>query len=1539
MAPSIRDFLNFQLKQMQKHGPEAAGDQLWTNLKQMLKAIPGYLEVEDSTLQAWCSKETARSTVEGFQEKQWDPTLCKMLSKLILWMNGRNQNGEKQQMGMGTSEGEDMELMFRCIAGNVVIWAMFGNHCLLKMMLEYTAQAVDAILLAFFKQGEDRKCGHHDFSQIRIGAQLLGTLVKGWVDENKKNLSGYSTVKDWEDKVCQGNSNKIIPGSGVNGEKSKMKEITGYGQKEMQEIKEVVENEEFLTESSAKELIGKVKNDELNDDTDLGNVVQQKVKEDQQKKAALAASKAGVQLDKGEELNNGVNRRPEVKLDKGNKPDNGERKLDKGGKNLDKGGKNLDKGGKYLDKGSDRTRRNGTSRKDCSKETDLCVRAKCVTTQWGENRVYGGSTPWNLFWVSDVKRRLDPLSIAMTNKTKEDHELCKELEKKGGTTSEANKKACNFIVRGLEHIYKIEKGKVQENDRKDPNREAQKKKEHADNQIFHRTMSCVLLNAFADKLIERTNGHMCPITEEIIQEMFKEGNRKSAEWCRGKNKEDEDMNCEVCERKPNLTCQIGDKNEYNVKNEVDNLFNGEHGTNIQKTLTDINSINNTLCARAQCVTTKWFKNRINAAKDKQDWCTFWGEQDVGKVLKDLSTAMKNGKTVNNNLCEGIKVTNGTPSEANKKACNFIVRGLEDIYKKEPYGHWTHKVDEEKNKDNQQFYRTVGCIILNLYADKLEKQPCISKEVIDQAFGLSDQIKKGTLCNNDPNCVECTREKSYSTCTLSVKTDLLDERKSQKCEEDRKNIRNKLDRMLNDNQHIKTTLTTINNASTLCQGAQCVTKKWSKNRSGKPESEAWEDVKGYVGGLSGDIITNESIVGSYCNIIKGQDSKIVTDTEKKACRLIGAGLKHIYEIKADVGNNTPDEKRKAEDDRLFKQTMLCLLLNAYADKLEREVKAPCKVDEQTIAQAFEKGNENKDNWCVEKKKGGDCVECKREPNLKCTIGAEKVEEKLKPMLDTNDKITKTVTTMSTLSSNLCQRSQCVISQWTRDKREEEKGKTKVGEKVKEIWETHIWDGMKGKIDPLAEAISKEDLSMQSYCNDVDEGAKKAACKQIVSGLMHVYKTQVEQSSETSAKGNNKIFHQTMKCAFLNVYADTLKELPCKPEEGVNKAFDASGTIMGTACSGGDCEVCKMEPDLNCTGGRKKGNIWNTVKEKLDGNQKIQNALKKICPPPAKVPEVPKAAETNAHQPEIGSTRSDVTGNDIDILPTLSTDWIPPNATLEDDDDGLPTHTEPLGSPQLYNLLQQVTKTLLPLVQASLNLLNPHLKQEQFYNLLGNKLNPLIILKVLLDPVVQEAGILVLLVLVWLVSLEQVSLWSQVQVFQGLLVLLVIVYFALGKKRRRHRREEQLTSPPLQEQLLSHVDDHLGQHEYTLIKERKQPRYVPKGRKREDPRRRVAHRTIIDIHLEVLDEYQRGDKQLAQKDFFEILVQEFMGSEFIKEENVPKENVSKEQVPSLDYGFRVDVPKENVPKEMIPEEVIPKEQVLSSDFGFRDEERCS
>ncbi|ANQ08761.1 SICA antigen [Plasmodium coatneyi] len=131
-----------------------------------------------------------------------------------------------------------------------------------------------------------------------------------------------------------------------------------------------------------------------------------------------------------------------------------------------------------------------------------------------------------------------------------------------------------------------------------------------------------------------------------------------------------------------------------------------------------------------------------------------------------------------------------------------------------------------------------------------------------------------------------------------------------------------------------------------------------------------------------------------------------------------------------------------------------------------------------------------------------------------------------------------------------------------------------------------------------------------------------------------------------------------------------------------------------------------------------------------------------------------------------------------------------------------------------------------------------------------------------------------------------------------------YFGmLRKTRKRYRRAREVRGPlPSEQQIVDHVDEHLGPREYILVKERKPRSTSIKRRKKQGVGKRAVRRRggrrriIIDIHLEVLDECQRGDTQLVQEDFFEILVQEFMGSEFIKEKNIPKE-----EIPSSDSGF--------------------------------------
>ncbi|ANQ08496.1 SICA antigen, partial [Plasmodium coatneyi] len=340
------------------------------------------------------------------------------------------------------------------------------------------------------------------------------------------------------------------------------------------------------------------------------------------------------------------------------------------------------------------------------------------------------------------KRKLTGLSEKIAGGDREVHTLCEKIDGKNTTLSKAQKEACNYIVRGLKYIYGVRSGgsSMDRNTR-----------------IFKQTMYCVFLNAYADKLKEKNP--TC-ITEDTIKEAFKKGNTKKEVWCLDK----QNGNCAVCEREENYgTCKLDinkslwkpemceiDKDD--VKKKVDGLLNSDG-----KIKTTLNTIT----------------------------------EDVGRVLRSLSTAMTNNNEKMDLYCNTI----GGPDSAEKKACQYITRGLEHVYNSQETGTWRDKDAAKKKKNNQQFDRTMGCAFLNVYADRIKKTCNEAKEGIDHAFEKSEEIKKETSpCNKDNNCVTCKREENFG-CTLHVKDDLLNMGASARCEGDRQNIQNKLGKML------------------------------------------------------------------------------------------------------------------------------------------------------------------------------------------------------------------------------------------------------------------------------------------------------------------------------------------------------------------------------------------------------------------------------------------------------------------------------------------------------------------------------------------------------------------------------------------------------------------------------------------------------------------------------------------------------------------------------------------------------------------------
>ncbi|ANQ07571.1 SICA antigen [Plasmodium coatneyi] len=546
----------------------------------------------------------------------------------------------------------------------------------------------------------------------------------------------------------------------------------------------------------------------------------------------------------------------------------------------------------------------------------------------------------------------------------------------------------------------------------------------------------------------------------------------------------------------------------------------------------------------------------------------------------------------------------------------------------------------------------------------------------------------------------------------------------------------------------------------------------------------ENINNEATNMFNKIYANSTKVQTYCkNTNTG--SRRVTDPEKKACTYITEGLQYIYSIGIDTkdmeGEGTNDDKeRKAKENRDFKQTMMCLLLNAYADKLRENVASPCTVGEDTIVQAFNAGNTQMDTWCVYSKGQKDnCVKCERYGKYtECQISDKgnktNVKTKLDKMLEQNDNMKKTLTTISSMN-NLCQRSQCVITQWSRDK-------STPGQRK---WEKDSWKDIKDRINPLAKAMLQSDSSTDIYCTGTEE--KKEACKQIVAGLLHIYGITVDNGEKTDKKENNRLFKQIMECLILNEYGKLLGEKCHTTAEAIQKAFTENNNLHFTKCEGDTCIQCNWD---NCTGPAfDSTDLRKKIKGEIESNAEIQKALSSIT-----------------------------------------------------------------------NICQTKPATAAKPVAA---------KPAAYFGM-------------------------------------------------------------LGKRRKRYKRAHQVRGPPLEEQPLDYVDQQDGPHEYTLVRERKQPRSAPTGRtksrKKQGVSSRVGHRTIIDIHLEVIDECQKGDLYSTKEDFFEILVQEFMGNNSIKEKHV-----LNEQVPKEDFISEEDVPRDHVLKERVP-----KEGVQSSDSGFREED---
>ncbi|KJP86088.1 hypothetical protein AK88_04279 [Plasmodium fragile] len=110
-----------------------------------------------------------------------------------------------------------------------------------------------------------------------------------------------------------------------------------------------------------------------------------------------------------------------------------------------------------------------------------------------------------------------------------------------------------------------------------------------------------------------------------------------------------------------------------------------------------------------------------------------------------------------------------------------------------------------------------------------------------------------------------------------------------------------------------------------------------------------------------------------------------------------------------------------------------------------------------------------------------------------------------------------------------------------------------------------------------------------------------------------------------------------------------------------------------------------------------------------------------------------------------------------------------------------------------------------------------------------------------------------------------------------------YFAyLAKRRRTYRTVRDVPSPPLDEEILAHLQrgEPPPDYGYTMVRDRR-PGRLPAARRRPRPPR-VHKRTIIELHLEVLHECEATEWENVKQDYLKIVLQEF-AQELIRDDH--------------------------------------------------------
>eukprot|EP00366_Plasmodium_knowlesi_P003721 XP_002261218.1 SICA antigen [Plasmodium knowlesi strain H] len=863
-----------------------------------------------------------------------------------------------------------------------------------------------------------------------------------------------------------------------------------------------------------------------------------------------------------------------------------------------------------------------------NKENTLCERINCAANWYKDTKTSGQGNFWEKNGAA-VATLWKDLAGAMEKSKGIGNSDCDHVQD-GTTASPSDRTACNYLYAGLQKLYEKPDASA---GAPAPAAPALSSPDDGilskNNPSFRQTMGCFLLHAYAKEMKKKS---ICNI-DKGISTAFELGEKlRSSGTCNGGAGSGkgpcvpcqwEQKNFQDCEIKTNGST---DPN-YKVENKLKDIVK-ESDPAVTAAAQKMNEVKD-LCKRFQCISEKWLKDVKNKGQNgqnltKDDWNDVWNE--VKAELTELGSAINSNKSTVGTYCSKLgNHTDGRPRD--KEACLRIAAGLKSLY----------DIQDNDKPVKASFKRTMRCVLLNAIADKMKNElPCERgrsvTEGIDKAFKKSNDImKESEGCKNNDNCFTCERFTGYKNCTFKENS-----RTAQLTE-----LKKKIDPKLEDS-NISSSFTkdslmrTIcggqcKNMSNLCGRVECVKKQWFDDRGyGTTDTtkadEIWKEVQKQITELDKNIgKNNDDSTDSLCAAVQCTNGNADDCVSKTTCKLIVKALKNIHEMKE---NGSGSEGAKLND-RIFRSTMRCAILNAFIHTLKEHARNGgygCAV-EKGIKEAFSKGEEeeNREKWCKKNgKEDGSCEACEERLCFGSKIGkADKLWDEVMKKLNT-DINTKIQPTLSKIKEKvtLCDRVNCIASRVKAKGNEDKFWKTD-GE-VANLWKD-LSEAMKvngGKDDNGGQCDQMDDNGTAGAKTRPATDPEKKACQYLSAG----FKKLRENSSSNRKDGkllSSSSLRQTMGCFLLHAYANEMKNKSiCVIDAGIKRAFKNAGSCNGkrpcVPCHWNEADYDKCQ--ITTTG--TNGNTTKSAKDKLkhvqdninstaEDNLKKINRMDKLC----------------------------------------------------------------------------------------------------------------------------------------------------------------------------------------------------------------------------------------------------------------------------------------------------------------------------------------